>query len=201
MNCIGLLRHGKTEGGNRFLGRTNDPLSRTGLQQMHSTMADFNQWDRIFSSPLQRCAAFASEFANSHDIPLTLQAGLMEIDFGDWDGLSAAELMESSPKALSDFWRDPLNHSPPGGESLLNFHNRVVEAWETICHHYQGQHLLMVTHGGVIRVLLSHLQGIPLDHLLEIEVKHASLFGLLLADGSLKQLSTSRDTTMAWLLD
>lgn len=191
MSFVGLLRHGEVEGGNVYRGRTDHPLSETGWAQMHLATAEFNQWDRIVSSPLQRCAAFAGEFAHTLGIPLTLEAGLVEIDFGAWEGLSAADLMETSPLALADFWRDPLNHTPPGGEPLVRFRERVVETWEMLYRNHKGERLLLVTHGGVIRMLLSQLQGWPLDRLLEIEVKHAAFFGLQMAEGSLKRIFTS----------
>jgi alpha-ribazole phosphatase len=199
MIFVGLLRHGEAEGGNVYRGRTDDPLSTTGWAQMRLATAQLNQWDWVVSSPLQRCAAFAGEFAHRLDIPLTLEAGLAEIDFGTWEGCSAAELMEVAPAALADFWRDPLNHPPPGGETLGQFRERVVEVWERLCRNHKGKRLLLVTHGGVIRMLLSHLQGWPLDRLLEIEVKHAALFGLQMVEGSLKRLFTSRAAMLEWL--
>jgi len=147
-------------------------------------------WDLIVSSPLLRCAAFAREFAHAQGVPLALEEGLAEMDFGEWEGRSAARLMEECPAALADFWRDPLNHPPPGGEPLTRFQARVVAAWETLCRSHAGKRVLLVTHGGVIRMLLCHLQGRPLDRLLEIEVKHAALFGLQLVDGVLERLFT-----------
>jgi alpha-ribazole phosphatase len=199
MNFVGLLRHGEAQGGNVYRGRTDDPLSETGWAQMNLAMAEFEQWDRIVSSPLRRCAAFAGEFAHTLGIPLVLEGGLAEIDFGRWEGCSAAELMETSPLALADFWRDPLNHPPPGGEPLVRFRERVVETWETLWRNHTGERLLLVTHGGVIRMLLCHLQGRSLDRFLEIEVKHAALFGLQIVEGSLKQVFTSRVAMLAWL--
>jgi alpha-ribazole phosphatase len=199
MMFVGLLRHGEAEGGNVYRGRSDDPLSETGWTQMRLATAELSQWDRIVSSPLQRCAAFAGELSSSRGIPLTLEAGLAEIDFGAWEGRSAAELMETAPQALADFWRDPLNHPPPGGESLVRFRERVVEAWETLYRNHKGERLLLVTHGGVIRMLLSHLQGWPLDRLLEIEVKHAALFGLQVVEGTLKRLFTSPAAIAEWL--
>jgi broad specificity phosphatase PhoE len=199
MIFVGLLRHGVVQGGDVYRGRTDDPLSATGLLQMWTAMEGLSQWNRIVSSPLRRCAAFAGEFARSHAVPLTLEADLAEIDFGEWEGRSAAELMRISPAALSDFWRDPQNHTPPGGEPLIEFHQRVVEAWQSLCQNHDGEHLLLVTHGGVIRMLLCHLQGWPLKRILEIEVKHAALFGLQVTQGALKRCFTTRAAMLQWL--
>lgn len=199
MIFVGLLRHGEVEGGNLYRGRTDDPLSAAGWEQMRAATAESGQWDRIVSSPLQRCAAFAGEFAHIREIPLILEERLAEIDFGAWEGCSAAQLMAHSPTALADFWRDPLNHPPPGGESLTRFRQRVVAAWEGLCRNHAGERLLLITHGGVMRMLLCHLQGWPLERFLEIEIKHAALFGLLVARGALKRLFTSSPGMGAWM--
>jgi broad specificity phosphatase PhoE len=199
MIYVGLLRHGVVEGNGVYRGRSDDPLSAIGRVQMWDAMVGLNHWDRIISSPLQRCADFATEFAHYHSIPLSLEPDLAEIDFGEWEGRSAAELMQVSPEALTDYWRDPRNHTPPGGESLLEFRHRVVEAWEALRRSHDGQRLLLVSHGGVIRVLLCHLQGWSLDRILEIEVKHAALFGFQVTQQSTKRLFTSRVSMEAWL--
>lgn len=198
MIFVGLLRHGAVEGGEVYRGRTDDPLSAIGRIQMWEAMTGLNRWDRIVSSPLQRCADFATEFAYYHGIPLSLEPGLVEIDFGEWEGRSAAELMHSSHAALTDYWRDPRNHTPPGGESLVEFRHRVVGAWEALRQGNEGQRLLLVTHGGVIRMLLCHLQGWPLKRILEIEVKHAALFGFQVTQQSIKRLFTSRVSMETW---
>jgi broad specificity phosphatase PhoE len=199
MSFVGLLRHGAVEGGEVYRGRTDDPLSPIGFVRMWEALSGLNQWDLIVSSPLRRCAVFAKEFAHYHGIPLSLEPGLSEIDFGEWEGRSSAELMQTSPTALTEYWRDPCNHTPPGGESLLRFHQRVIETWDALQRGRDGRRLLLVTHGGVIRILLCHLQGWPLERILEIEVKHTALFGLLVTQASLKRLFTSRTSMAAWL--
>jgi alpha-ribazole phosphatase len=199
MSFVGLLRHGTVEGGKVYRGRTDVPLSPIGYVQMHEALIGLTQWDRIVSSPLQRCSVFAREFAHCHGIAFNLEPGLSEIDFGDWEGRSAAELMQTSPEALTEYWRDPSSHTPPGGESLRRFRHRVVETWEVLLRDNKGQRLLLVSHGGVIRMLLCYLQGWPLERILQIEVKHAALYGLLMAQASLSQLFTTRGSMLAWL--
>ncbi len=199
MTFVGLLRHGEAAGGAVYRGRTDDPLTPAGWTQMRTAMAGISGWDLVVCSPLRRCAAFAGELARDQGLPLVEEPRLAEIDFGDWEGRSAEKLMSESPEALAAFWRDPLNHPPPGGESLSYFQERVVEAWSALSHRHAGKRLLLVTHGGVIRMLLCHLQGWPLERMLEIEVGHAGLFGLLLAQDRLKGLCTSRAAVREWL--
>lgn len=178
---VGLLRHGETEGGNRFRGHTDDPLTAAGLAQMHAAIAGSGDWNRIISSPLARCAAFADDFTCQHALPLTFDARLKEMHFGAWEGRSAAELMETDAGALGQFWANPLRNTPPDGEPLTEFEARVLGAWNEIINEYTGQQVLVVTHGGVIRVLLCHLLQRPVRDLLSIEVKPASLHQIHLA--------------------
>lgn len=172
---VGLLRHGETEGGNRFRGNTDDPLTATGLAQMHTAIDDSGRWDRVISSPLSRCAAFAGDFARQHALPLTFDTRLKEMHFGIWEGRTAAELMAENPEPLIRFWNDPNTYAPPGGESLASFQARVLDAWNDIIADHHGPGMLVVTHGGVIRVLLCHVTGAPLARLHDFEVQHGQL--------------------------
>jgi broad specificity phosphatase PhoE len=171
---IHLLRHGEAQGGNRYRGVTDDPLTEKGWQQMWSAVEE-GSWDRVITSPLSRCADFAKAFAESRSIPFEVVIDLHEVDFGDWDGRSAEDIWAEDAEALQRFWQDPITGTPLGGEPLGNFQKRVMLAWSDIISEYRGERLLIITHGGVIRVILCELQELPLERLLEIEVPHASL--------------------------
>lgn len=175
---VGLLRHGETEGGQRFRGHTDDPLTPAGLSQMYAEMADGGRWDRVISSPLSRCAEFSSAFARQHSLPLAFDTRLKEIHFGLWEGRSAAELMETDAEALGRFWADPAHNPPPGGESLARFQARVLDAWNDIRSAHANQHVLIVTHGGVIRMLLCHVFEVPVSRWHEFDVPHGRLHDL-----------------------
>jgi len=170
-----LLRHGETVGGNRFRGHRDDPLTDAGLAQMWQSVADGPQWDHIVTSPLRRCAQFAHALATTLQLPLTRDARFKEMHFGQWEGRSAAEITTEDPQALARFWRDPDNHPPPGGETLRQFQQRVLAGWQALQETLPGCNVLLVTHGGVIRLLWCHHHQRPLRELLSIEVAHASL--------------------------
>ena len=173
---IDLLRHGETEGGACYRGRTDDQLTATGWQQMWGAVDGAAHWPGIVSSPLSRCASFASALAERHAIPLQFDERLREMDFGDWEGRTAAELMATAPDDIARFWQDPLHHGPPQGESLLSLRARVLTAWNEIVNRQRP--VLIVTHGGPIRVILSHVLGKPPERLMEIDVPHAAIFSL-----------------------
>lgn len=172
---LDLLRHGEPVGGSRYRGQIDDPLSDKGWAQMRAAVGDAHPWDRIISSPLTRCSDFARELAARHTLPLDMEPRLMELGFGEWEGRTTAELMRTDADILARFWRDPLHHTPPGGETLPAFQTRVVDAWNDLLAQHRGRHLLLVCHAGVIRLLLSHALGMPLAHMFRIQVANASL--------------------------
>lgn len=187
---IDLLRHGETWGGSRFRGRLDDPLTATGWEQMWAAVGPADRkgaWDAIIASPLARCADFAQALSERQGIPLRLDRRLVEMDFGAWEGRTAADLMATDAEALGRFWADPLANTPPGGEPLLAFASRVLAAWGDLLDQEPGERLLVIGHGGVIRVILCQVLGHPLGQLLELEVGHASL----------KRLRVARTSTQA----
>lgn len=171
---IHLLRHGEVAGGARLRGRQDDPLTDLGWRQMRAAVAGMS-FDAVVTSSLRRCADFARDFCGRTGVPLRLDERLQELHFGDWDGRSYAELMAEDPIAVSRFFADPFLHPPPGGESLQALSERVRWAFADLGSGEFGECPLVVTHGGVIRVLLWHLRNWPQQRLLEIDVPHASL--------------------------
>ncbi len=175
VTTIDLLRHGEPEGGARYRGSRDDPLSARGWEQMRAAVGDRRPWQQIISSPLVRCADFARELAARHAIPLEIMPNLQEMSFGAWEGRTAAEIMVDTPRALELFWRDPLNNPPPQGESLLACDRRVATAWKTLLSKHAGHHVLVVAHGGIIRLVLRQVLQIPLQCLYRLEVPYATL--------------------------
>ena len=87
---LDLLRHGETELGGGLRGSLDDALTALGWTQMRDAVQGKGPWDRIVSSPLQRCALFARELSAQLDIPVSFDKDLQELHFGAWEGLSAA---------------------------------------------------------------------------------------------------------------
>jgi alpha-ribazole phosphatase/probable phosphoglycerate mutase len=174
LTVIDLMRHGEPEGGNKYRGSLDEPLSEQGWAQMRGATAGHCPWQIIVSSPLRRCAEFARELADRHGRALEIEPDLREMSFGAWEGRTAAEIMADTPDALTDFWRDPITHPPPGGESLVGCKARIGAAWEGLSKRYTGQHVLVVSHGGVIRVVLAHILEMPLARIWRLEVPYVN---------------------------
>ncbi len=168
-----FLRHGEVQGGNYFRGITDDPLTETGWQQMRQQCGD-QRWDVVISSPLRRCLDFASHL-NQRQMPMEIDAAWAEIDFGNWEGLSAEQINQQCPDALAAFYADPAAYTPPNAESYTDFAMRAQSAWKKTVTAFGGQRVLVVTHAGVIRALFSQLLAIPPRQSLQIDVPHACL--------------------------
>ncbi|MDH5425601.1 MAG: alpha-ribazole phosphatase family protein [Gammaproteobacteria bacterium] len=171
---VDLLRHGEAEGQACFRGHTDDPLSSLGWQQMRAALQEY-QTDCVIYSPLKRCAEFARQWAQQQQHCAHEMAEFMEMNFGDWDGVSAEHIQVTHAHELNAFWHDPLNNTPPNGEKLLDFQQRIVAGWENLICEHSDKNVLLVTHGGVIRMIIAHVLSIPLSQLLSIECPLASM--------------------------
>lgn len=164
---IDLIRHGEPEGGPMFRGGKDDPLSELGWQQMNAAIGEDEKWDAILTSPLQRCIRFAETMGERYDIPVHTDDRLREISFGEWEGLTAEAIAERYGKQrLALFWADASTNPPPGGEPFADFQDRVQAAWDIWTERLAGQRVLLVCHGGVIRVSLAHVMGISRERVL-----------------------------------
>lgn len=172
---IDLIRHGEPVGGQRLRGTQDDPLSELGWAQMRDSVGEHSPWQSIVSSPLKRCHFFAHELADRHRLPIDINDAFREIGFGDWEGLTTKALMEKDPEALARYWSNPDEHTPPNGERLSDFLERVHGAWEALVDESAGQHRLLVCHGGVIRAILVYVLGMPNDKLWNIDVPYANV--------------------------
>lgn len=170
-----LMRHGEPVGGRKYRGQTDDPLSEKGRAQMRRAVGDHCPWQAVISSPLSRCSDFARELSARHGLPLELEPRLVELGFGSWEGRTADELTAESPDILHNFRNNPLMHTPPGAESLVEFRNRILAAWSAMIEAYSGEHVLVVAHAGVIRMIVALVLDTPLQHLFRVQVSNAGI--------------------------
>ena len=185
---LDLLRHGETEWGGGLRGSLDDALTDQGWAQMQAAVVGQGPWDRVISSPLQRCARFAQQLGATLNLPVSLEKDVQELHFGAWEGQSAAALMETDAEGLGLFWADPYSFTPPDGEPVSDFSARVLGAISRLQQAYAGQRVLLISHGGVMRLLLARARGLPREQLLNVDVAHGGLFSLqVAADGALKE--------------
>jgi probable phosphoglycerate mutase len=160
---VDFFRHGEPVGGRRYRGDgADDPLSEKGWAQMWAAVADFVPWQRVVTSPMRRCSAFAEALAAKHGLPLRVEHRFREVGQGSWEGLSPEEIIERDPRSYRDFYLDPVRNRPPGAEPLEAFGQRVAQAYRDVVATHAGEHVLVIAHAGVIRAALCHvLQSDP----------------------------------------
>jgi alpha-ribazole phosphatase len=170
---IDLLRHGEVQGGSRFRGRQDDPLTAEGWAQMRAAVdrcgVEGALWGLVAHSPAQRCAAFARSLAERRGIPHRCLEDLRERDFGSWEGLRADQI---PIEELSLFWADPQRYGPSDAEPFDAFRARVLQGWRQILER-DDPHPLVITHGGVVRLIVGEVLGIDPPRLLLLEVPPA----------------------------
>lgn len=158
---IDLLRHGECEGGDIFRGHFDAALSSAGHVQMQKACDPHcSPWQVVFSSPLQRCWRFAQGLTSA---PVS-DARLQEMSFGDWDGRQITDVWREDHARISAWSRNPATNTPPNGEPLAQVAARVGSFINESLQQHSGKHLLFITHGGIIRVLLCQVLGMPLAH-------------------------------------
>ncbi|NOQ63514.1 MAG: hypothetical protein GQ582_03265 [Methyloprofundus sp.] len=169
---ITLLRHGAVQGGACYRGITDDALSATGWEQLQNKTAAQADWNIIISSPLSRCYDFALQLSEQRHCALIKAPALQEINFGDWEGKTADQI---NPDLLAQFYADPVHFTAANAEPFIDFQQRVLEAWQALLKEHQGQRLLMITHAGVIRVILADMLGMDTQHSFKLKIAYASL--------------------------
>lgn len=172
---IDLLRHGEPAGGTKYRGQRDDPLTERGWRQMRQATGETVPWDVIVSSPLRRCQAFAQALADERDLPLNIDERLKEVGFGSWEGLTKDEIEARTPGSVANFYCDPLRNRPDGAEPLEMFRDRVLSGWEALLERHAGRRVLLVTHAGVIRMVVGDLLAAPLERVYRIHVPYAGV--------------------------
>ncbi|GAB3350842.1 bifunctional RNase H/acid phosphatase [Modestobacter lapidis] len=153
-----LLRHGRTEHTpeRRFSGSSDLPLSQVGRADAAAAAKHLagRGIDVIVASPLLRTRQTAEAAAEVLGVPVTTDADLRELDFGDWEGLTAAEAKAKSPLAFRR-WSASIEVKPPGGESIAEVATRVARARRRILDQQAGNTVLVVSHVTPIKLLLA----------------------------------------------
>jgi alpha-ribazole phosphatase len=173
---IELLRHGDT-GQRSYRGQLDDALSEQGWTQLRAAVLG-RTWDSIVSSTLQRCAGFARELAQMRGLPVRFDARLAEYHFGEWQGMPIEQIAHEQGDALGRFWADPVASPPPGAETFEAFRDRLSAALDDIAAEAGDRRVLVVTHGGAIRLLRCLVEQRSYGDMAGIDVPHASLHPL-----------------------
>ena len=158
-----LVRHGETDWNaeGRIQGQTNSSLNERGREQAHA-LAELLDGERIaavYASDLDRARETAEILALRLDLPVVVDPALRERNFGSWEGRTVDELEERWPGAWAR-WRDG-NEAEGDVEDHLALAERVRDAIRRLADAHPGDTILVVAHGGAMRVILMDADGVP----------------------------------------
>ncbi|MEU3724378.1 bifunctional RNase H/acid phosphatase [Streptomyces sp. NPDC031705] len=187
-----LLRHGETAltPQKRFSGSggTDPELSPAGRRQaaaVAEALAARGTVSAVVSSPLRRCRETAQAVADRLGLPVALEEGLRETDFGAWEGLTFAEVRERFPDDLQAWLDSPRAAPTGGGESFTAVTRRVSAARDRLLAAHAGRTVLLVTHVTPVKTLVRLALGAPPESLFRMELSAASLSAVAYyADGN-----------------
>jgi broad specificity phosphatase PhoE/ribonuclease HI len=153
-----LLRHGQTaySAQRRYSGHGDLPLTELGQRQASAAARRLSAMDgvsAVVSSPLQRSRQTAQAVADALGVPLSVHDGLIETDFGAWEGLTFAEARERDPE-IHARWLSDTSVAAPDGESMDAVHHRVRGARDELIAAHGATTLVVVTHVTPIKSLL-----------------------------------------------
>jgi alpha-ribazole phosphatase len=168
---IYLIRHTKTatEQGLCY-GQSNVALAGSFPKEAHQLqqkLPEFKQESLVFSSPLSRCVQLAERFSST----VVTDARLLELDFGDWEGLRF-DAIEAG--VLKQWTNNFVQAAPPNGESFTDLCRRAGFFWQDLLGR-EAEHVLIITHAGVIRALLAHILTLPPANAFQFRVDPGSV--------------------------
>jgi broad specificity phosphatase PhoE len=180
-----LLRHGETEWNRirKVMGYLPVPLNAHGVNQCDAALALLRPAGvrRIRSSPLARARQTADILSGALGLPVEEDAALSEVDFGGWAGAYYDDL-----QTRADYRRyrsNPLEHPPPGGETLVEVQRRGLEALRRALEDGAGETVLLVSHGDLIRCVLCALLDMELTQYRRLRVDNCSVSAATIHDG------------------
>ncbi len=159
MTGLFFIRHAQTDMAGTFCGQSDPPINSVGKPQVRELLQHLapQSFSAIYSSDLVRASQTARALAESFDIPLTTTAHLREIHFGEWEGLTWTEIEQRNPD-YAHRWLGEFPALPaPGGESFSAFEDRVLPEVERLRRLAENNRIAVVTHGGVMRLVLTKL--------------------------------------------
>jgi broad specificity phosphatase PhoE len=178
MTKVYVVRHGQTAWNLEeiFRGRMDIPLDDTGKKEVHlagKALKD-ETIHAIYSSPLSRSMETAENIAKFQNIPVTPLESIIDISYGEWEGVSLVEVKNTYPD-LYDLWlKEPHNITFPGGENLEQVRLRTQNAIDDLLKKHENENIALVAHRVPNKVICCSLLGIDNSNFWRIQQDTAS---------------------------
>ncbi len=174
-----LIRHGQTEWNReeRFRGRVDIPLNETGKAQASKIAAHLagEQFDAIYSSPLQRALQTAAPLADAKQLQVQIEPGLNDISFGALEGLNLEEARRSFPEVVDKWLNEPGHCKFPKGDSVKTLRERLETTLDALAAKHSRQTVALVSHRVVCHAVVCMVLGLNLDALWRVRQDNACI--------------------------
>jgi len=181
-----LIRHGETDWSKekRYQGKTDVPLSTEGKKQVRCLSRVFAQYEPhvVYTSTLSRTRESGTILCKSIAAPLKEDAQLNELNFGEWEGKTADELIKTQDPLYTK-WMEGQLIKPPHGETVSSLRKRVKNFLQECIKTHKNKTVAIVSHGGVLRLLIIEILGLPQKNLFTFKVETGTMSVLTLAEG------------------
>ncbi len=156
MTGLVLIRHAETDMAGTFCGQSDPPVNARGHEQIAAMISSLasERFDEVYSSDLRRAVSTATSLAATLAAPVVTSIKLREIHFGDWEGLTWAEIEKRDPAHARRWIEQFPAIAAPNGEPVVAFESRVLSEIDRLLLPAKTRRLAVVTHGGVMRAVL-----------------------------------------------
>ena len=172
MTRLIIVRHGRTEWNRveRFRGRADIGLDDVGMKQAESAAKRITGWpiSMIYSSPLRRALTTAEIIADRVGLKLRLLPGIIDIDYGVWQGLSTEEVVARDSRLYSQWMESPNKVKFPDGESFAEVRKRADSAVDNLIQQHLKETVVLVSHKVICQILILSLLGLDSSHFWQI---------------------------------
>lgn len=193
-----MVRHGQTASSrdNRFSGSSDPPLTAVGeaMAEAFATAYAPLRWDAIYTSPMLRARQTAEPLCRLVQVEPTIEDGLKEIGYGEWEGLKQDEVKQRWPAAF-DYWaHDVASRGTPGGETAFHVAARAMRVVEAArSRHEGGGNVLLVSHKATLRVIACALLGLDVRLFRQRLLQPVGAVTMFVVTNSTAQLSVFGD--------
>jgi phosphoserine phosphatase len=167
-----ILRHGRTEWNRveRFRGRADIGLDDVGMKQAEAAAKRIREWpiSAIYSSPLRRATTTAEIMAAPLGLSVMLMPGMVDIDYGVWQGLSTEDVMAREGHLYSQWMESPHKVKFPRGESFAEVRERATSAVDDVIRQHLKETVVLVSHKVICQILILSLLGLDSSHFWQI---------------------------------
>lgn len=190
-----LVRHGETETNRlgKIQGVSQAPLNECGLAQAEAAarVLDDDKPFALYASPLKRAVQTAEAIARRTGIGATIENGLIEMDVGEFEGLTGRQLRERFPDVMRSWDEDAFQTEMPGGESLATVRNRAWSTVKRLADLHSGETVVAVTHNFTIQMVLCAVLGMPPNNFRRLRVDLGSITRLRVSPERTVQVSVN----------